>query len=337
VNTEIDANPPPVRRSPPPSARPGGKRPRFLLKRWLFKARWHTGNLLLAAIRKWGPGQRWCDDLYAFILFLRCHGRRPTRTSCTLNDILYHIKTSDEITKPLRVLVSDKEFLKQYVRDRVGERYNVPTVAVLRSREEALAFNYPADCVIKPTNSYEDVIIRRAGAALDFETIQRWFTLNPYRRGRQRNYRSLQPKVIVEELVFGTDNPTDYKVMCYHGQPRVILVVANRRANRTVSCYTTDWTLLPFTINVPLERRVAVPKPANLGEMLRVASVLAQDFNLIRIDLYSDDRSLRVGEITNCHANATCQFVPARGERLFADLLFGRDRMTLAAFEETVS
>lgn len=288
--------------------------------------------MLLSILRKWGPEERWCDDLYAFILFVRCHGRLPARTNCTLNDVLYHIKTSDEITRPLRVLVSDKEFLKQHVRDRVGDRYNVPTVAVLRSAEAALAFDYPPDCVIKPTNSYEDVILRRAGGAIDFETIKRWFVQSPYRRGRQRNYRPLQPKVIVEPLVFGTDNPTDYKVMCYRGQPRVILVVANRRASRTVSCYTTDWTLLPFTINAPLDRRVPVPKPANLGEMLRVAAELARDFNLIRIDFYTDCRSLQVGEITNCHANATCQFVPPAGERLFARLLFGRDRMTLAAY-----
>jgi hypothetical protein len=54
--------------------------------------------------------------------------------------------------RPLRVYVSDKEQLNQHVRARLGEAFNVPTIAIPRTPAEARAFDFPARCVIKPAH-----------------------------------------------------------------------------------------------------------------------------------------------------------------------------------------
>src|SRR5262249_54252237 len=75
------------------------------------------------------PENRWGDRVYGFLLFYASHRRRPNN-SMTFNDVLYRIKTTDKILDPLRVFITDKEFVKLYIKAVVGDEYNVPTLAV---------------------------------------------------------------------------------------------------------------------------------------------------------------------------------------------------------------
>jgi hypothetical protein len=49
--------------------------------------------------------------------------------------------------------------------------------------------------------------------------------------------------------------------------------------------------------------------------MLAVARALSAPFSFVRVDLYSDDRRVLVGEITNCSANAGGVFLPPSAEQ----------------------
>jgi hypothetical protein len=98
------------------------------------------------------PKTRAFDYGFALIQFLKAHRRLPRKSGGGLNDALFYIKTSNEMLDPVRAFVSDKARVKQYVKAKVGDDYNVPTIAVIGSYEEALGFSYPADCIIKPTH-----------------------------------------------------------------------------------------------------------------------------------------------------------------------------------------
>ena len=52
------------------------------------------------------------DALYHRLLFIWKHGRLPRRDARLWNDVLFRVKTSDEILDPLRVFVTDKEFVR---------------------------------------------------------------------------------------------------------------------------------------------------------------------------------------------------------------------------------
>ena len=90
----------------------------------------------------------------------------------TFNDVLYRIKTTDEILDPLRVFVTDKEFVKLYVKAVIGDEYNVPTLAVLRSIDEVRAYSFPPQCCIKATHSCDKVIVRRDSGPIDYNKIE---------------------------------------------------------------------------------------------------------------------------------------------------------------------
>ncbi len=221
------------------------------------------------------------------------------------NDVLYRIKTTEEITSPLRVFVSDKEFVKLYVKAVAGDQYNVPTLKVLHTIEEARDYQFPASCCIKPTHMSGQVILREQDSSVDFEKIDKWLKTVYYSHtSREVNYKTLTPKVIVEPLIFGGVNPTDYKIFCYMGKPKLIQVDIDRYIEHTEKFFDTDWNVLSFSIHYPRSRS-SIEKPQNLDKMLRVASMLSSHFNFVRIDLYSDGDDCLVGEITNCPGGAT--------------------------------
>jgi hypothetical protein len=267
------------------------------------------------------PENRLGDHFFSIITFFRMHRRFPTDKPL-FNDVLYKIKTTDEILDPIRVFVSDKELVKLFVKAIAGDRHNVPTIRVLHSLEEVNNYQFPADCCIKPTHLSGKVLLRRDNRPIDFEEIQRWFNSSFYHVNREANYKTLKPKVIVEPLIFDSDNLSDYKIFCYQGKPKLIQVDVDRQLDHTRKIFDLDWNEMPFSLGYPLSQR-QIEKPKNLDNMLGVAASLASYFNFVRVDLYSNGEECYVGEITNCHGNAGENFIPKTGELAASNMIFG--------------
>jgi len=217
--------------------------------------------------------------------------------------------------------VSDKEFIKIYVKAIVGNQYNVPTKAVLRDRSEVDSYEFPPSCCIKPTQASGKVILRRNCEPIEKETIKSWFDINYYYISREANYKNLKPKVIVEPLIFNNPNVEDYKFFCFNGKVKLIQVDIDRRTNHKRAIYDTDWKQLQFSIAHPKAEQ-GIPRPNNLFDMINIAESLSQYFDLIRIDMYSDGNQCLIGEITNCHGNASEKFIPQEAEIEASRIIF---------------
>ena len=267
------------------------------------------------------PETRAGDRLYSWIRFVRFHKRPPSK-AMRYNDVLHRVKTSDDILDPLRVFVSDKEFLKLYVKAVVGDRYVVPTIDVIRSPNALDSYEFPSQCCIKGTHASGCVVLRKNGEPVDVEQIKSWFDLNYYRFGREANYRLLQPKVIIEPLIFGSANLQDYKIFCVNGEPKLIQVDVDRYVVHKRKYFDAQWNELDFSIKYPRTEKI-IPRPENLSEMLAVAAQVSRNFWFVRVDLYSNGTQVYVGELTHCADNADGRFMPSSAERRVSDFLFG--------------
>lgn len=291
--------------------------PRHPLSARLRGRAWRELNGLL-------PKARWADRLLAWLRFVGDHRRLPRRRSPELfNDRLYALKTSDAIVDPLRVFTADKELVKHYVRSVVGERHNIPTLAVLRSLDECRAWPFPSRCVVKPTHLSGAVWLRRHGEPIDEIRLASWLRSNYYDSSREAQYRTLRPKLIVEPFVFDDDSPVDYKFFCAGGEPRMIQVDADRHVRHTRTLFDANWRPLPFAFKYPL-CDTPPARPRNLGLMLDLARALSREFDFVRVDFYSDGEQALVGELTHCPENARGRFSPLEGEAAVSVLLFGR-------------
>lgn len=274
-------------------------------------------NVIDRALRKLIPKNRLGDRLLSYRDFRIAHGR-PPRIDGGFNDAIYFLKVSDEADDPLRVSVTCKAGVKDFARERIGDRYNVPTHAVLRSMAEVRAYDFPADCVIKPTHMSGQVIFRRNGSKIDFDRVADWFDSNYYTWTRERVYRSLKPMVIVEPYIFG-GVPEDFKIFCVHGEPRMIWVDVDRHTAHKRNLYTTDWQMIDAAL--AHENAPTVERPAMLDEMLRIARSLSQGFSLLRVDLYTDGRQVLLGELTHFSGDARDKIL--HGEEEMTRVLFG--------------
>lgn len=266
------------------------------------------------------PRTRSGDRAYAWLAFVAIHRRLPSARQW-FNDYAHRVRTSDRMYEELCRNTSDKELVKQFVRETIGDQHNVPTIRVLRSVAEVTEFSFPDSCCVKPTHASGSVLFRRNGSDLDLDTIRSWFSLDYYANTREPNYRGLVPKVIVEPLVFGDENVQDFKIFCHRGTPTVVQVDSDRRGNHRRSLFLPSWEPLPFSIKYPLGSR-SIPRPSNLEAMLRAAGQLAKPFEFVRVDFYTNGEQFYVGELTHLHGGGHESFVPRSAERKFSHLFF---------------
>ncbi|MCG5533878.1 hypothetical protein LRF89_10565 [Halorhodospira sp. 9621] len=278
------------------------------------------GSLLGRVVLRLAPRNRIGDRVVALLRFLRTHRRWPS-SAMRLPDYLFRLKTSDTLLDPLRMLVTDKAWVKLYVRAQVGGSYNVPTLALLDSPEAVRQAQLPERCCIKPTHLSGEVVFHTTETPVDRERLVDWLDHNHYDTMREINHRYLQPRVIVEPILFEDTNIADYKIFCYRGEPRLIQVDLDRHVRHTRALYTPEWEDLCASMLYPPADR-SVPRPGNLQQMLDLAAALAAPFEFIRVDLYTDGQHCFVGELTNCPGSADEPFIPPEAEGPVSDRLF---------------
>lgn len=274
------------------------------------------------------PRDKRAENVLHLAQFWYAHGRRP-EDRASFNDALFHIKTSPLIDTPLRRFVSDKEHVKVFVAGTVGDEYNVPTVAVLRDRNEVFGYDYAAGTIAKPTHSSGRAVVIDRDGEVDRERVAGWLEDDYYAITRTRNYKNLERKVIVEPLVFGTRGPLDYKFHCFRGRVQLIHVDFDREIGHKRAFFTRDFERLPFSVGYPIAPN-PLERPENLDEMIEVAEALAAPFSFIRVDLYSNGDQIRVGEITNVHGNAHEKFIPSESEAEYGPAFFDHARGPLS-------
>ncbi len=255
-------------------------------------------------------------------VFIARHKRIPLISSMRLNDYLFFKLISlVRVLDPLTLLTADKEFVKHYINFTLGYSASVPTLAVWKSVDQIDLSLVHEGVVIKPTHASGEIILGSNFNDKSLVTIKKWLSLNYFIRGLELNYLLLRPKVIVEPYIFGEYAPTDYKFHCYQGKVCVVQVDSDRSTNHKRFLFDNEWNYLPFTIGKDYPAAPPPNKPANFEAMIEAAEKLAQQFDYIRVDMYSNGMEILVGELTSFHGNAGESIFPLSyseiGEKMF--------------------
>lgn len=140
--------------------------------------------------------------------------------------------------------------------------------------------------------------------------------------GREWAYGGLETGIVVEELLINRENPeagvNDYKIFCYNGHAKYIIVDVDRYIGHKRNFYDRDWNNLHVTSDCPASDR-DIERPDNLDEMLRVAEKLSEDFPYVRVDLYSVDGKVYFGELTFYPWSGYVQYTPDEADYWFAE------------------
>lgn len=236
----------------------------------------------------------------------------------TYNEKLQWIKLYDCIEEK-RVL-SDKYQVRNYVREKIGERYLVPLLGCWDSFEQIQFDVLPAQFVLKCTHGPGWSWIVKDKTQLDMQQIKQqfesWMLLDyAYISGFGMGYKNLVPKIIAEEKIEGVNNEElgEYGVYVFDGRARIVQVDIQRSANRRRNLYSRDWEYLQYGIGYPTAPDIRMDKPEYLEGLIELSEKLCSGFRHVRVDFYSDGRKIYFNKMV---------FVPGNGVEEFTSKKF---------------
>lgn len=224
----------------------------------------------------------------------------------TFNEKLQWLKLYNR--KDLYTTLVDKYSVKQYVADKIGEEYIIPTLGVWNSFEEINFDTLPNQFVLKCTHDSGGLVICKDKKSLDICDANRklsyFLKRNYYLMGREWPYKNVVPRIIAEKYM---EDPQykelrDYKFYTFNGEPKFLLLATNRQSKQkplSFDYYDMDFNHLPLTNHWHPNNIDGIPeKPQKFEKMKELASVLAKGFPHARIDFYEVCDKIYFGEIT---------------------------------------
>ncbi len=218
---------------------------------------------------------------------------------------------------PLATQLADKYAVRDYVRQTIGEQYLVPLLFTTPNIRQIVPENLPdIPCIIKTNHdSSGGIIIRDKSKNHNWKEIQNTLRArmaqNFYWDGREKPYKGIKPRIIVEKLLTDENGslPADYKVHCFNGKVRMINVDMGRSTkNHYRNWYNRKWEREPYSWSSVLgdgkhtdPSDLDIEKPELLEEMCKLSEDLVKGFPYLRADWYIYNSQLYFGELTFHH------------------------------------
>lgn len=242
----------------------------------------------------------------------------------TLNEKITWLKLYDRTD--LHTLVADKYTVRSYIEKKIGKEYLIPLLFHTKDASELIPENLP-DCsfIIKNNHDSGGYVIVKDKSAIDWPAVQKGFRRslkdNFYFATREWQYKNIEPRIIVEELLTTEDGeiPNDYKLHCFNGKLAFVHVDISRFGDRRRNLYDPNWNFIPCVWQY--ENGEMEEKPKLFEEMKRLAETIAKDFIYSRVDFYAVKGKIYFGEITFHHHSGTQKFKTEGCDLKFGKLL----------------
>lgn len=224
---------------------------------------------------------------------------------------------------PLMVTCADKVAVRKYVAEKLGGvEYLIPQYGIFNSADEIDYDALPDSFVLKPNHSSGRVIICSDKRQMDSDAIHKicdeWMHENYYYQNGEWQYKNIISKIICEKYI--QTNTTDYKFFCFHGAPKLVNVIWNRRGSEySDAFFDMECNKLPFRSKHESDKLIKMP--INFSVMRRLACKLSEGFPFVRVDLYNVNGHIYFGELTFTPANGMDKFEPIEWDRKLGDML----------------
>ena len=245
----------------------------------------------------------------------------------TYNEKLQWLKLYDR--KPEYVVMVDKYKVREYIAEKIGEEYLIPLIGVWDSPDQIDFASLPHQFAMKCNhNSGLGMCICTDKSKLDTEKVKkdlaRGLKQDYYLTSREWPYKDVPRKIIAEKfLKSDVGGLTDYKIHCFNGVPKFILVCSDRftESGLTEDFYTTEWNLMPVKRpNIPHAKELH-QRPERLDEMLELAAKLSENIPFLRVDFYYVEEKIYFSELTFFPASGFAPFEPEEWDRTFGEWL----------------
>lgn len=267
------------------------------------------------------------DDKYLKKMYRGAMGKKMNLESPkTFNEKLQWLKLYNR--KHEYTMMVDKYLVRDYIAKKIGEEYLIPLIGVWDDPDEIDFEKLPDRFVLKCNhNSGLGMYICKDKSKMDVQWIKnelrKGLNQDYYLTGREWPYKDVPRKIIAEQFMeeaSGSDLK-DYKFFCFNGEPKMILVCADRFSKDGLreNFYDMKWNLMPVQRPKHPNTSYKIPMPKKLSEMTELARVLTKDISFSRIDFYEINGKIYFGEITFFPASGFEPFFPKEWDYTLGD------------------
>ena len=221
----------------------------------------------------------------------------------TYNEKLQWIKLNDH--NPLMPKCCDKYAVREYVESKgLGSILN--ELIWEGFNPEDIPFDkLPKRCVIKVTHGSTFNIICTDTSKLDRQDVilkcRKWLKAKFLPCYGEWFYGVEKPRIIIEKYLDGDDGAPlfDYKIFCFNGKPRMVYIDTWKNGEHHINAYDINLNLYKgVELGYPNDETTVVKKPECWGKMVKMAKILSEDFNHVRVDFYYTHGKIYFGELT---------------------------------------
>lgn len=217
---------------------------------------------------------------------------------------------------PLKSELSDKYLVREWVKEKIGEKYLIDIYGVWDSFSEIDFKKLPKSFVLKTNHGSGTIYIVKDKNKMDYNEVKNlfddWMQMDyAFCTGFELHYSKIRRRIIAEKYI-ETDNDDlqDYKFLCFDGKPYFCWVDVGRFSNHKRNVYDLDWNLQRWNQSEYGNTGETIPKPNNFSEMIKIAEKLCQGFSHVRVDLYNVKGKIYFGEMTFTNGSGFDKIVP---------------------------
>ena len=222
----------------------------------------------------------------------------------------------------IKTQLTDKFLVREWVKDKIGEKYLVPLLGVYDSFDEIDFSKLPEKFVIKCNHdsgsayvceNKDNVNIKSLKLQYDFY-LKRDFSLCTF----ETHYHNIKPRILIEQYLEKDIN--DYKFLCFHGKIYYVWVDFDRFTNHKRNIYDLNWNLQEFNQMCYGNYLNEFNKPNNFDEMIEIVKKLCEGFDQVRVDLYDVDGQIYFGEMTFTNGSGLEPIKPSSYDKMLGNL-----------------
>ncbi len=265
------------------------------------------------------------DESYLRLMFYARMGKKlDLKNPKTFNEKLQWLKLHDR--KPIYTQMVDKFEAKNYVAERIGAKYIIPTLGVWNKFEDIDFESLPNQFVLKCTHDSGGLVICHNKADLNIKEaknkINGSLKNSYYLHGREWPYKNVRPKIIAEQYLedIKTGELRDYKFFTFDGVAKALFIASDRQGTEETKFdfFDMDFNHLNFTNGHP-NANTEPARPETFEEMISLAEKLSLGIPHLRIDFYEVNGKAYFGEITFSHWSGMTPFEPETWDKTFGD------------------
>ena len=227
---------------------------------------------------------------------------------------------------PLWTMLTDKLRVRDYVAEKVGNKFLVPLLWNGDDPDEIPFDELPQKFVIKTNHGCGYNIIVEDKGKLDIRTatkqMRHWLDVKTGEAtflGVSWGYKNIVPSIIVESFL--DDNgkvPLDYKFFCFSGRVELLQMNFDRFGDPYEKTFDRDFN--PLNVWQGTKQYPGmVLRPGNYDGMINIAEKLAGNLDFIRVDLYNIEGKVFVGELTCYPGGGMIKWIPRKYDYLLGE------------------